>query len=175
MVRTSYALVVYADRGCDSMIGMYHQRRAYQCAQRGESIDMIDHFVESFGHFFTGAGMYPQDDEMHPCRWHLPRRRHPISLRSVPGFMHVALQMMPMGASPFTLVLDLLGHLRSTSEKAARIWGLYQAMEGKDKALATDLRLEQKIRKDLADGRISTEDYIRPNYMQSFHESDASL
>lgn len=80
--------------------------------------------------------------------------------------------MMPMGASTFELVLVLLERLRTTAQKAARIWGCYQATEGKDKELATDLRLEQKIRKDLAEGTITLEDYIRPDYMQSFHESD---
>lgn len=80
--------------------------------------------------------------------------------------------MTPMGASTFALVLYLLDQLRSTAQKAAPIWGYYQATEGKDQVLATDLRLEQKIRKDLAEGKITLEDYIRPDYMQSFHESD---
>ena len=47
LVCTSPLFAAYVERRCDSMIGMYHQRRAYQCAQRGESTDMIGHFVES--------------------------------------------------------------------------------------------------------------------------------
>lgn len=52
---------------------------------------------------------------------------------------------------------------------------MYQAIEGKDHAPAADLQLEQKIRKDLVDGKVSPEEYIRPGYMQSFVESDVPL
>ena len=54
---------------------------------------------------------------MHTCRLNSRRSvAQPHALSPVTGFLHVVLHLTPMGASsPFELVLDVLGHLCSTS------------------------------------------------------------
>ncbi|KZT67606.1 hypothetical protein DAEQUDRAFT_766973 [Daedalea quercina L-15889] len=143
------AFSVYPKGRALAMTGMYHQRRAQQSAERGDFEAMVKHFAEAFGGFYQAACAFHPDDEMHT--W----------------FLHIALQNMLMCGAPFDLVLRLLEDLRLSMPKMMRIWGYLQVAEGKDQMLETDLQLEPKIRKDLADGKITLDDRMTPDYLRS--------
>lgn len=81
------------------------------------------------------------------------------------GFLAVAVQMVQMSGAPFKAVLGIAEQLRQSLQVMKKIWehsGM--AMQGSHIAHSMILRLEERIKEDLADGKIKRDDFMSANY-----------
>ncbi|KZT67605.1 hypothetical protein DAEQUDRAFT_766972 [Daedalea quercina L-15889] len=144
------AFGVYPKACAYTMVGFYHQQMARRCARRMDFVGVSSHFLEGYQAYWEGAILFPQDDELRA--W----------------FLHVALHMLKTSGGEYPVVLHTLEQLRLTLPGVRKIWEHSKiAEQGRDKACEEDLQLEQKIVKDLADGKVKLEDRMLPEYFLS--------
>lgn len=73
--------------------------------------------------------------------------------------------MVQMSGAPFKVVLGLTGQLRESLPVIKKIWEhSAMAMQGSYIAHSMILRLEDRIKKDLADGKIKRGDFMAESY-----------
>lgn len=83
----------------------------------------------------------------------------------MPGFLTVSLQMLQLCGGPFEVVLRLTEEIRLALPEIKKIWEhSIMSAQGRDAAWTAALLLEQKIEKDLADGKIKRDGHMMPGY-----------
>ncbi|TFY83617.1 hypothetical protein EWM64_g403 [Hericium alpestre] len=121
-----------------SMLGMYYNIKG-QATRRTELLK------KSAKLYFEAAKMYPEDDEMH--LW----------------FLQSGLCILFNSGAPLKETMPLLDRIRRLQPIMVKIWkNSALGMQGRDAATQPYLSFEEKIKKDLAAGRVSLEDVRAP-------------
>jgi len=131
-------------------VGFYYQKMASRCSKQDEHGAAMKHYSEAHSTYLKAAMLFPKDDEKRA--W----------------FLHVAFDTLRMCGGPFGSALGVTKQIRLVLPHTKKIWEFSQAaVQGADKGFEETLKLERKIERDLADGKITLEDHMLPDYALS--------
>ncbi|KAH9921453.1 uncharacterized protein B0H18DRAFT_1121418 [Fomitopsis serialis] len=142
------AFSIYLKAHALTTVGFYHQKIVDQYPPREEDgATIVKHYLEAHVAYLEAAMLYPKDDEKHA--W----------------FLHVAFDALRMCGGPFGLALNVTKQMRLALPHIMKIWQFSQAAkQGAYVCCEEVLKIGRKIEKDLADGKITLEDPMLPNY-----------
>ncbi|TFY70073.1 hypothetical protein EVJ58_g51 [Rhodofomes roseus] len=141
------AFGIYPKAHAYTAIGFYHQQTVYRYKSQRDYEIVCEHSFKAYQAYREAAMLFPKDDE------------------SRAWFIVIAFQSLQQARSTFKVALHVMEELRLALPETHKIWEFSQiAVRGKDKACKDILQLEQKMRKDLGDGRITLEDHMPAGY-----------
>ncbi|KZT67604.1 hypothetical protein DAEQUDRAFT_383184 [Daedalea quercina L-15889] len=144
------AFGVYPKGSALTMVGYYHHHMARRCDKHKDHDAAADHIFKAHHAYYQAAKLFPKDDENHA--W----------------FLNVSVQMLQICGSPFDVALRVTEAVRLALPEMKKIWAhSAAAMQDRNAAFTLSLRLEEKIKKDLADGKIKLDDFMMPDYSMS--------
>lgn len=90
----------------------------------------------------------------------------PSNAQRTTGFIGIALQLTQLIGGPVKVLLGAAEEHRASSELSQKIWGhSVDTVSDKNCANALVRRLEDLLKKDLADGKLKLEDLTPSNYL----------